>query len=70
MIDDIPPPECNEGTLEWIKFEDLNKIPTPETDRFIYNYISKNKKFAFNTVYNKDLKLISMIEEFENIKLV
>jgi len=33
----IPPPDCNEGTLEWINFEQVLDIPTPKTDWFIYD---------------------------------
>ena len=29
-IDFVEPPECNEGTLEWIHFEDLSSVPTPK----------------------------------------
>jgi 8-oxo-dGTP diphosphatase len=28
-IEFIPPPDCNEGTLEWIAFSNLLDVPTP-----------------------------------------
>lgn len=31
-IDFVPPPICNEGTLEWINFDDVLNVPTPKTD--------------------------------------
>ncbi|MBA5793627.1 NUDIX domain-containing protein [Flavobacterium sp. xlx-214] len=68
-IDFIEPPFCNEGTLNWIAFDDLLKVPTPKTDWFIYKYILDNKPFAFSALYNEDLDLLSMIEEIENTEL-
>jgi len=69
-IDYIPAPDCNEGKLEWIDFEDVLKIPTPKTDWYIYKYILDNKPFAFNAEYNEQLELLSMHEETENIKIL
>lgn len=69
-IDFIEPPFCNEGTLNWIAFDDLLKVPTPKTDWFIYKYILDNKPFAFSALYNEALDLLSMIEEIENTELV
>ncbi len=69
-IDYIELPVCNEGTLKWISFEDLLSVPTPKTDWYIYKYILENKPFAFNADYDKDLNLIRMNEEIENIQLL
>ena len=46
-IDYLPPPDCNEGELEWIHFEKVPDIPTPKTDWHIYKYIIDKKPFAF-----------------------
>ncbi|MCU0443629.1 MAG: NUDIX domain-containing protein [Microscillaceae bacterium] len=69
-IDYTEPPACNEGTLEWIAFEDLLSVPTPKTDWYIYKYILDQKTFAFSAEYDANLNLLSMIEEIENIKLL
>lgn len=70
---DIPfsePPPCNEGTLEWITFNDLLNLPTPKTDWYIYRYILDQKPFAFSAEYDKDLHLLSLKEEIENIQIL
>jgi len=68
-INFIDPPECNEGTLEWIEFAKLKEIPTPETDWFIYQYAAENKNFMLNVEYDTLLNIISMSEEIEGKKL-
>lgn len=65
-IDIVEPPNCSEGTLMWIGFEDLLKVPTPKTDWYIYKYILDNKPFAFSAEYDGKLNLFSMTEEIEN----
>jgi 8-oxo-dGTP diphosphatase len=69
-IDMQEPPTCNEGTLEWIAFDELLTIPTPKTDWYIYKYILDEKPFAFSADYDEQLNLLSMIEEIENKKIV
>ncbi|MFD2556800.1 NUDIX hydrolase [Sphingobacterium tabacisoli] len=69
-IDYVVPPLCNEGTLNWIDFEDLLNVPTPKTDWYIYKYILDKKPFAFNAEYDDTLSLLSMHEEIENKILV
>ncbi|WP_026994705.1 NUDIX hydrolase [Flectobacillus major] len=69
-IDIIPPPDCNEGILEWHNFQNINSFPTPKTDFFIYQYILDKKPFAFNANYDNHLVLLDMTEEIENIKVV
>lgn len=69
-IDFIEPPFCNEGTLMWISFDDLLKVPTPKTDWYIYKYILENKAFAFSAEYDEKLNLFSMTEEIENIAII
>jgi len=65
-IDFIPPPPCNEGTLEWIAFADVLQVPTPKTDWFIYDYVLQNKPFAFSADYDAHLNLLSMHDELED----
>lgn len=65
-IDFVSPPECNEGTLEWVHFDNLLDIPTPKTDWFIYQYMLENKVFVFNANYNQQLELLEMTEEITN----
>jgi 8-oxo-dGTP diphosphatase len=69
-IDFLPPPPCNEGTLEWVSWNDLLNIPTPKTDWYIYKYILDQKPFALSAEYDEQLSLIAMTEEIENLKIV
>jgi len=62
-IDFHPPPVCDEGTLEWIAFNDLAKIPTPPTDLLIYQYIVEARVFALDALYDEALNLLEMTEE-------
>ena len=66
-IEKIPPPECNEGELQWIDFGHVLKKPTPKTDWFIYKYILEDKTFAFNAKFNGKIELIKMVEEIEDL---
>jgi 8-oxo-dGTP diphosphatase len=68
-IDYQEAPECNEGTLKWIKADEILNIPTPKTDWHIYEYASKNQKFIFDAVYDINLNLLKMSELIENKKL-
>ena len=65
-IDLIPPPECNEGILEWIDFSDVLDLPTPKTDWFIYKYMLENKKFNFSADYDDNLVMIKMQDDLTN----
>jgi len=69
-IDYQSPPECNEGELEWIPLNQLSEIPTPETDRFIYEYVDISKNFMFNVEYDNDLNILEMTEEIEDKVLI
>jgi 8-oxo-dGTP diphosphatase len=68
-IEDMPPPPCPEGTLEWIEHDDILNIPAPTTDWFIYQYVLENKPFMFDAAYDKEINLLKMTDEIEN-KLV
>ncbi len=65
-----PAPFCDEGTLEWIAIENLLKVPTPPTDWWIYKYILDHKPFAFSAAFDKDLNMLEMIEDIENVRVV
>lgn len=60
-------PPCNEGTLEWISFENVLNVPTPKTDWFIYKYILDQKPFAFHAEFDENLNLLRMEEETEGV---
>ena len=64
-IEYMTPPFCDEGQLEWVPFQKIPKIPTPETDWQIYQYAMIQKPFVFNAIYNEHLSLIKMTEEIE-----
>lgn len=61
-IERVVPPPCNEGTLEWIGPEGLLQVPTPATDRYIYQFITQSRPFALNAVYDAHLNLLSLHE--------
>ncbi|WP_333863200.1 NUDIX hydrolase [Sphingobacterium sp.] len=68
-IEFVEAPYCNEGDLEWISTAQLESIPTPITDLYIYDYIAKGELFAFNTIYDSDLNLTGLWEQFSNTKI-
>jgi 8-oxo-dGTP diphosphatase len=70
QIEDIEPPFCDEGTLEWIDFDNILNVPTPPSDWQIYKYILENRPFAFNAIYNENMEMTAMWEEFEGIRVV
>lgn len=68
-IDEVKPPKCNEGTLEWIAYEDLLNVPTPKTDWYIYQYILEQQPFVFHALYDGELNLLEMKEEIKGVLL-
>ncbi len=68
-IDYVFPPFCDEGSLEWIHYDDLLNIPTPATDWCIYQYAVENRPFAFSAEFNEKLEMTEMIEEIQGIKV-
>lgn len=68
-INFIDPPISDEGKLEWIKYDDIKKLPTPSTDHHIYKFILENRKFIINARYDKGLNLLEMTEEINNTKI-
>ncbi len=63
------PPACDEGTLEWISFADLERIPTPPTDWHIYQYLKAGQPFALNAIYDRKMTLRSMVEEISGCQI-
>jgi 8-oxo-dGTP diphosphatase len=53
-IDKIPAPDCNEGILEWISFDQILNIPTPKTDWYIYRFLLDKEKFVLNAEYDEN----------------
>jgi 8-oxo-dGTP diphosphatase len=66
----MPPPDCPEGVLEWIRHEDILQVPAPETDWHIYKYITENKPFMFNALYDANIRLLYMQDEISGNVLV
>lgn len=69
-IDFMPAPDCNEGALEWIHFDDVLKVPTPKTDWFIYKYILENQPFSFHADFDAQLNLLQMTEAITGKELI
>lgn len=69
QIEDIEPPFCDEGILEWIDYENILNVPTPPTDWQVYKYVLAKQPFALNAVYDENMEMIKMWEDFEG-KLV
>jgi 8-oxo-dGTP diphosphatase len=53
--------------LRWIGFADLLTVPTPKVDWYIYDYLLKNKPFAFSAEYDEQLNLLVMHDELEAV---
>jgi len=62
-IAEVTPVRCHEGTLEWVERERLDSVPTPKTDRFIYDYISRSEFFVFDAVYDENAELTMLVDE-------
>ncbi|NRB62957.1 MAG: NUDIX domain-containing protein [Saprospiraceae bacterium] len=69
-IDHVTPPYCSEGILTWITYTDLPKIPTPRTDRYIFEFVLESRPFALNAIYNSEMELVTMTEEIRGEKLI
>lgn len=63
----MEPPPCNEGELSWVSFEEMEDLPSPMTDWFIYKYVMEGKTFAFDAVYDQDLSMLELKEEIRGI---
>lgn len=65
-VSDIDPEihfvQSDEGTLEWIEISRLDTIPTPTTDRYIYEYVARGKFFVFDAVYDENVELVELLD--------
>ena len=68
-IPKVPPPPCDEGELEWIALDDILKVPTPPTDWYIYKYLTENRPFAMDAIFDQELNMLELREEIEGIVL-
>lgn len=62
-IAEVAPVKCREGTLEWVEREHLDSVPTPKTERFIYDYVSRSEFFVFDAVYDENAELTMLVDE-------
>ena len=59
----FPLPECREGRLEWVELADVQRIPTPTTDMYIYRLIGTGQAFMLNAQYDESLGLRVLQDE-------
>jgi 8-oxo-dGTP diphosphatase len=59
----LQPPPFEEGELHWISFEELDQLPTPPTDWWVYQYVRREQPFVFSALYDENLQILSMEEE-------
>ena len=57
------PIDTDEVYLEWVHKNDIETLPTPEIDKYVYKYIVDNQKFIFNDIYDCNLNLIYAKDE-------
>ncbi len=69
-IDYFEPKETDEGYLEWVYKDDMEKIPTPEIDKEVYKAIVNNENFIFNDIYDDDINLVYAKEELSGKVIV
>jgi 8-oxo-dGTP diphosphatase len=69
-IDKILPPDCNEGTLEWIHFNDILNIPTPKTDWYIYRFLLDKEKFVLDSQYDENMEIKWLVNELTGERLI
>ena len=55
--------DCNEGTLEWVKKEDINKLPIWEGDKIFFDLLeNKVDFFSLKLTYRGDALISHTIE--------
>lgn len=69
-IDKIPPPDCNEGTLEWISFDQILNIPTPKTDWYIYRFLLDKEKFVLDSEYDENMEIKWLVNDLTGERLI
>ena len=70
QIKDITPPFCDEGTLEWIDYNNILQVPTPPSDWQVYKYIIENRPFVFSARYDEAMNMTELNEEIEGVSLL
>ncbi len=63
------PPPCDEGELRWLPDADLDTIPTPQTDHYIYDYVRRGVFFALDAHFDADVNLLSLRDEISGVVL-
>lgn len=63
-------PYCAEGELAWHNCKQIPHLAAPKTLEFLLGYIIKKQPFSLSINYDKDLNMISGIEEFTNETLI
>lgn len=64
QVPPFDPPPCEEGTLAWVSFANVTSIPTPPTDWHIYDHVIRGQFFAFDALFDAEVNLVSMMDEF------
>ena len=64
------PIDTDEGYAEWVYIDDIEKLPTPATDKEIYKYVDINQKFIINNEYDENVNLIYSKEELSGRVIV
>jgi 8-oxo-dGTP diphosphatase len=62
-VDPVDCPDCDEGKLEWVAENELMAVPTPETDRYIYDLVRREQFFALSAEYDGGLQLTRLVDE-------
>lgn len=62
-VERLPPPACREGKLEWIEDAQLEGLPTPATDGYIYRFVAEGRRFVLDATFDADLNLLALQDE-------
>lgn len=65
-IDWTEPPISEEGELEWIHKDQLDSIPVPETDLYIYEKILSGEFFFLDVLYDENLNITEISDSVTN----
>ena len=67
--DAFTPPDCDEGRLEWVQPDRIARLPIPETDPFIYDFVLHGEFFVFDAIYDDNIKLVKLEDKLNNLIL-
>ncbi|NLG51064.1 MAG: NUDIX domain-containing protein [Chloroflexi bacterium] len=62
-VERLEPPACREGSLEWVEDAQLESLPTPETDGYIYRLVAEGRRFVLDAAFDADLNLLVLSDE-------